>query len=152
MNKPFSEKLNRFVYDWWMANKLSFKYYDTPQFQLNNSKETFDSFKAEYILNKTVPMWNDGCTVNIFGSAEINAMFRSWHDFMHVITDNDFTLQGEIETYKVQVEMLPKEWEYERLLLQAEIIGQGIHYSFSDKTISDQRAFARNYIKAFQTV
>ena len=149
MNNPFSERLNGFILRWWTNNAQHFKMYDSPQFQLDNAGETFKSFTREWTLNKTIPMWNDGCTNNIFGSAEINAMFRAWHDYMHVTTGNDFTLQGEIKTYKIQVEMLPTHWTYERMLLQAEIVGQGIHYTFSDKIISDQREFARNYLKTF---
>lgn len=146
-NRAFSSRLNRFIYDWWMSNCASFKFYNSPQFQLDNAGETFESFTREWTLNKTIPMWDDLCDNNIFGDSRINAMFRAWHDYMHVTTGNDFTLQGEINTYKIQVEMLPKDWTYERMLLQAEIVGQGVHYTFSDKIISNQREFARNYIK-----
>lgn len=146
-NRAFSSRLNSFIYSWWTNNSQYFKMYDSPQFQLDNASETFESFTREWTLNKTIPMWNDGSKENIFNSAEINAMFRAWHDYMHVTTGNDFTLQGEINTYKIQVEMLPKDWTYERMLLQAEIVGQGVHYTFSDKIISNQREFARNYIK-----
>lgn len=149
MFKPFSQRLNNFILHWWVGNASHFKMYNSPQFQLDNAKETFESFTKEWNLNKTIPMWNDNSKENIFGNAEINAMFRAWHDYMHVVTGNDFTLQGEINTYQIQVEMLPKHWTYERMLLQAEIVGQGIHYTFSDKIISDQREFARNYLKTF---
>ena len=147
MHKPFSPRLNEFISNWFFKNTSYFKFYEEPQFQLDNSKETFESFTREWNSNKTIPMWNDGSDNNVFGNAQVNAMFRAWHDYMHVTTGNDFTLQGEIETYKIQVEMLPKDWVYERMILQAEIVGQGIHYTFSDKTILDQRAFSRNYIK-----
>lgn len=145
-NYPFSHRLNNFILRWWTNNASSFQMYDKPQFDLNDAQATFEYFKEHWRLYKTIPMWNDGSECNIFGCPNINAMFRAWHDYMHVVTDNNFTLEGEIRTFNVQKRMIPKHWKLEKLLMQAEIVGQGIWYTFSNKTIPNQRTFALDYI------
>lgn len=145
-NIPYSPRLNDFVLDWFEQNKHFFHVYETSQFNLDDANLSFNYFKEHFKLHGTIPMWYDSNEDNIFGSTEVNAKFRAWHDYMHIVNGFDFSLEGEIKTYHKQQKLLPKMWYWERLLLQSEIIGQGIYYTFSDKTIESQRAFALDFI------
>lgn len=145
--KPFSKRLNNFVLNWFEENKDYFEVFSEPQFNLDDADETFIRFKEHWLKTGKIPMWYDDNYDNTFGNREVNAKFRAWHDYMHVITDNDFSLLGEIKTFNKQKRLLPKDWEYERLILRAEIVGQAEHYSKSKEPIKSQREFATNYIK-----
>ena len=148
-NFPFSHRLNNFVLNWFNVNIDLFQVYDQSQFDFSNAENTFKEFKAHFESKGTIPMWYDDNQCNIFGSTIVNAMFRAWHDYIHVITNNNFSLEGEINSFNFQKEFLPKEWRFEIELLEAEIVGQGIHYTeFPDKPIENQREFALNYIKS----
>lgn len=147
--KSLSPRLNAFILDWFEANINLFQVYDKSQFNLSNVEQTFQEFTNHFKEFGTVPMWFDvNQSVNIFGCSEVNSKFRAWHDYMHVITCNGFTIEGEVRTFNRQKRQLPKDWLWEKLLLEAEIVGQGFHYTFSDKSISNQRAFALQYIGA----
>lgn len=147
-NHPFSQRLNTFILSWFETYVDYFQVYDKSQFDFSNAEQTFRDFTEHYQTKGTIPMWYDDNENNIFGSTVVNAMFRAWHDYIHVMTDNNFSLEGEINSFKVQSKMLPADWAFEIELLEAEIVGQGIHYTnFPDVIISDQRNFALNYIK-----
>ena len=143
-----SPRLNEFILNWFEQNQDLFTVYDKPQFNLDDADGTFYAFLQHWNTNKTIPMWYDDNQDNIFGSTEVNAKFRAWHDYVHVMTRNDFSLQGEINSYKYQRTFLPMEWSWERMLLQAEIVGQAMHYCSSKEPIASQRDFALNYINS----
>lgn len=148
-NHPLSPRLNEFVLNWFEQNKDLFMVYPVPQFNLADADGTFNYFVEHWKIYGKIPMWFDDNQDNIFGSTEVNAKFRAWHDYIHVITKNDFSLQGEINSYKYQREMIPSSWVWERALMQAEIVGQGIYYSSNSEPIPSQRMFALNYIKSY---
>ena len=92
-------------------------------------------------------MWYDNNYDTIFANREVNAKFRAWHDWMHIKTNNNFSLEGEKAVYAIQSKMLPKSWQFEKLLLKSEIVGQAEYYSENTTPIPDQRKFTLNYIK-----
>lgn len=148
-NHPFSVRLNKFILNWFEVNVDLFQVYDKSQFDFSDAEQTFKEFTEHYQKFGTVPMWYDDNKNNIFGSTEVNAKFRAWHDYIHVITDNNFSLEGERNSFNFQKEFLPDDWIFEIELLEAEIVGQGIHYTnFPEVLIQDQRRFALNYIKS----
>lgn len=148
MNNPFSQRLNSFILSWFDTHKEFFQVYEKSQFDFSDAEQTFREFTEHYQSKGTIPMWYDDNENNIFGSIEVNAKFRAWHDYIHVITDNNFSLIGEIASFNFQKEMIPQDWKFEIELLEAEIVGQGIHYTNNpDVIIGDQRNFALNYIK-----
>ncbi len=150
MNKhPLSARLNEFILNWFEQNRDLFHVYDKPQFDLSNADASYQYFRDHWASYKTIPMWYDDNEDNIFGSTEVNAKFRAWHDYIHVTTKNDFSLQGEINSFRVQRQALPVTWRWERALMEAEIVGQGMHYSSSNEPIPSQRMFALNYINAY---
>lgn len=144
--KPFSVRLNAFVWLWFKDNRKLFKVYKKSQFNFDDVTETFTIFTEHFKKYGTIPMWYDDNEDNIFADCEINAKFRAWHDYIHVVNGFDFSLCGEVKSYVAQVKSLPKDWKYERQLMEAEIVGQGIHYTQSNEPIQSQRDFAINYI------
>lgn len=148
MHKPFSPYLNKFITDWFTKNQHLFSQYSEPQFDFNDVNATFQAFQDHWYSKGTIPMWYDDNEDNIFASTTVNGMFRAWHDFIHIITGNDFTLQGEINSYEVQQAFLPADWKYEKSLMKAEIIGQAEFYTANPKgKIDSQRKFTQNYMK-----
>lgn len=152
--QPFSSRLNQFILDWWERNKHLFSQYSTPQFIPDDADKTFDVFTQHWKQKGTIPMWYDENDDNIFASREVNAKFRAWHDFIHVMTGNDFSLQGEINSYEVQQSFIPREWEWERALMKAEIVGQAEYYTKNGmgSPIPSQREFALNYIESLTSL
>jgi hypothetical protein len=144
-----SPRLNTFILKWFEQNSHLFCVYDEPQFRLEDADTSYHAFREHFKKHGTIPMWYDNNEDNIFGSTEVNAKFRAWHDYIHVSSRNDFSLQGEIMSFRIQRRALPVEWRWERALMEAEIIGQGMHYSSSSEVIPSQRQFALNYIKTF---
>ena len=46
--KPFSQRLNQFILDWFESNKNLFTVYESSQFVLEDTQETFLRFKRHY--------------------------------------------------------------------------------------------------------
>lgn len=145
--KPFSKRLNTFIEEWFEQNKDKFTIYPESQFDFKDIDDTFKRFTDHYREFQTIPMWYDDNKDNIFADTVINAKFRAWHDYMHVLYDFDFSLNGEINTYNEQQKLLPLEWELERKLMYCEIVEQAKHYSSGGETIKNQRKFTKNYLK-----
>ena len=144
--KPFSQRLNNFIIEWFEANKDKFKVYQSSQFNLDDADETFKRFSDHYRDYKTIPMWYDNNEDNIFADTTVNAKFRAWHDYLHVIRNADFSLEGEKRVYTYQQSFLPLDWEFEKKLMYCEIVKQAEFYSAGGKKIENQREFTRNYL------
>lgn len=144
--KPFSERLNRFIKDWYSLNCEKFRVYDKSQFDFTNIEDTFKRFTKHYKQHNSIPIWYDDNEDNIFGDIKINGKFRAWHDYFHILLNADFTLEGEKKVYEHQQALLPKDWGFERKLMYCEIVKQAEHYSSGGKTIKDQRLFTKNYL------
>lgn len=146
-NLPFSQRLNKFVLDWFDQNKELFETFPESQFNFGNITETFEAFTKHFQETGKVPMWYDDNYDNIFANREVNAKFRAWHDYIHVSNGFDFTLCGEIKSFNEQRKALPEAWELERMLMEAEIVGQAMHYTMHpDKPIESQRNFTIEYL------
>jgi hypothetical protein len=145
--KPFSLRLNKFVENWFEQNKDKFVVYPESKFNFSDAGTTFKEFTDHYKEKGTVPMWFDDNEDNTFGSTVVNAKFRAFHDYMHVVTGNDFSLGGEKKVYEIQQAMLPKDWELERQIMYCEIVKQAEHYSKDGaEPIKNQREFTREYL------
>ena len=145
--KPFSKRLNHFIESWFEANKDKFTVYQESQFNFDNAEETFNLFTEHYRDFKTIPMWYDHNEDNIFADTTVNAKFRAWHDYCHILLSFNFSLSGEIEVYNYQQFLLPLRWMFERKLIYCEIVKQAEHYSSGGKTIKNQRKFTKKYLK-----
>lgn len=144
--RPFSQQLNNFIEVWFAQNNEKFKQYQESQFNLDDADETFKRFSAHYKDYNTIPMWYDQNEDNIFADTIVNAKFRAWHDYCHILLGADFSLAGEKRVYTYQQSLLPLDWEFERKLMYCEIVKQAEHYSSGGKTIGNQREFTRNYL------
>lgn len=144
--KPFSKRLNGFVNDWFDKNQDKFTVYQESQFTFGDAENTFKLFAKHYKDHSTVPMWYDDNEDNIFADTRVNAKFRAWHDYNHVILGCDFSLKGEIKTYSHQQSSLPIDWDYERKLMYCEIVKQAEHYSSGGGIIENQREFTKSYL------
>jgi len=149
--KPFSKRLNTFIDEWFEQNKDKFTVYEESQFDFIDIDSTFKRFKDHYSEFKTIPMWFDDNADNIFADTSINAKFRAWHDYSHILVDADFSLSGEIETYHYQQSLLPLDWEFERKLMYCEIVEQAKHYSSGGETIKNQREFTQKILGTIST-
>ena len=145
--KPFSKRLNHFIDIWFAQNSEKFTVYKESQFNFEDTDETFKLFTEHYKKYNTIPLWYDDNEDNIFGDTLINAKFRAWHDYCHILLSCNFSLEGEIEVYTFQQAMLPDDWEYEKQLMYCEIVGQAEHYSSGGEKIKDQRTFTDNFLK-----
>jgi hypothetical protein len=146
--KPFSEKLNSFIVDWFENNRDKFSTYEKSQFNFDDVEQTYKDFKDHYDKLGTVPMWFDTNEDNIFGDIEVNAKFRAWHDYYHVLLSKGFSLSDEKEVYEEQQKLLPKDWDFERRLLYCEIVKQAEFYTENKKKkIKNQRKFTKEFLK-----
>ncbi len=145
--KPFSERFNKFILDWHLANGDKFDLYDTKQFDSENIEATYNFYVAHYELKGTIPMWDDQDNRNIFGSSLINSYFRGWHDLVHILNGFKFDFEGEVKSYQVQAKELPEDWYFERQLMFCEIVGQAAHYSAGGEPIRDQREFTKKHLQ-----
>ena len=67
-----------------------------------------DSFKSDGLRHREV--WNGASDSTIFDSDEQNFRARAVHDYIHLITYNDFTPDGERATCEQQVRWMESAW------------------------------------------
>lgn len=136
---PFSRRLNE-----WIVNRTK-----DIKFVAGNFEEVdFETFKNESIANGFMKISNTNCEGTIFGDANINVLFRVWHDAIHIELNEDFDYMSEARVCFKQIAELPEDWHFEKQLLQIEIIGQASYHAKTGNFVDDQRAFT---IKVLET-
>ena len=152
IQRPFSVGLNRAI-DEIVARVL-------PQGFDVDEKSTYLDVVGYWKRTGRIAVSDLYCDSNIFGSVEMNVKFRAWHDWTHVCWGNDFTLVGEINTCVQQEKMLDSLKGRTRVqkqlwarLLWEEIVGQAEYFEQHRDFPSNQRAFAKAYLKnPFNTI
>jgi hypothetical protein len=127
----------------------------------------FAAMKADYRARGSIKINVDYSTGTVFGDPTINWLFRAWHDACHLITDGDFSREGE---YKAMLEMWRQIDEYPGLdntfwpmmgyntvlgvthrewfkrIVYAEVIGQFDEYAKTGHFPQEQYAFVEHYL------
>jgi hypothetical protein len=118
----------------------------------SEAPDTLEKLNAYIAQHKRMLVWGGASDHTIFGSAEVNWAFRSWHDWTHWRYQTPFTPQGEIETAERQCEDLLKVYgdcsqtrEFIKLI-RAEIVGQTRHFVQHGCFPTDQVAFVKAYL------
>lgn len=134
---PFSQRLNDFI----ISKTENLKY------ELVNEEYDYDYLYNYYIdSNRFIinPNNNDN---NIFGDSKINILFRVWHDKIHFENNYKFDLKGELQCYLKHIVELPKDFELEKKLLFAEIVGQTLFFEENNRFPDNQREFTIKFLK-----
>lgn len=138
---PFSQRLNDFICAWFEQNKEKFIFTDVDDFNENDIEATFEAHKKRYRETKKIHIWTGAGENTIFGSPEVNAKFRAWHDYIHIIYNLGYSITEESIVCDIQRDMLPKEWSFENRLIECEIKGQAYYFYKQNKFVKDQRHF-----------
>lgn len=105
---------------------------------------SIDEVIRNYHERGIVTVWSGASDATIFGDASVNYAFRAWHDLTHILTGNNFTLQGETITALHQIATLPQ--GIARIVL-IEVIGQASHYFQHGHFPSNQIHFTMDALK-----
>jgi len=147
-NVPFSKRLNQFIRDWYNTyrHSINFQLDDTDDFDGTDLEGTFQKHLKRFNEENTIQIWKGGSSITIFADAELNHMFRCWHDYTHMVNQLRYDLAGESEVASIQASQLPMDWGYERALINSEIVGQALYFTRYGEFIDDQRAFTVQYL------
>lgn len=147
---PFSERLNEWIKDWFSKHMKCFHFVDTDDFDESDIEGTFKKHKQRWEREGVIHIWTGASDKTIFGDAGINIYFRAWHDYLHLKHDLGYDFIGETAVAQIQMAMLPKEWHFERMLVNSEVVGQALYFMKHGKFIEDQRKFTITFLETGQ--
>jgi hypothetical protein len=113
---------------------------------------SYESLMAEYERRGRITVWNGASDRTIFDDPDINIMFRSWHDWCHIMGRHDFSLQGENEAAKMQCRMVIDRYgdsvDSQRWcnIIMAEVVGQALYEAQNGRFPDDQMAFTKTWL------
>jgi hypothetical protein len=117
--------------------------------QFSSFEAMRDDFAAFGVLTVNV----EHSDHTIFGSPDINWLFRAWHDSQHIEANADFSPEGEhiaASFQQSQIAMLqgPNMEDKRRwiALIDAEVNGQGEYFATHGEFPTDQRTFVVDYL------
>lgn len=116
-----------------------------------DAPETLQQIRDHLDAGKRMVVYAEGSDESIYGDAQVNYAFRAWHDWCHYITNNDFTVKGELGVYNYQMAMLAARFGkvgYWSRLLYADVVGQRLYYLLHHRYVDDQRGFVATYLNA----
>ena len=143
--KPLSRRLNNFIKEWFKMHSKSFEFVDDDSFE--EGEQWYIDWRSNFKKTGKIKVWKGASGTSIYGSPIVNNYARAWHDWCHYWGEFDFTPEQELEVCEMQQRGLPKDWHFEKLLLQAETLGQQEHLAQYGKFPEDQRAFTIDYLK-----
>lgn len=111
-----------------------------------NPIEYFEYMKKMYREEKKIQIWTGGTDNNIYGSPEMNYLFRFWHDHTHIVTNHGFTAEEEIKVGQIQQLCIVTN-NYDRLLVGADVTGQVVYHSMYGEFPTNQREFCIKYLE-----
>ncbi|MCW3159692.1 hypothetical protein [Chryseobacterium oryctis] len=144
---PFSSRLNDWISEWYEKHKSIFEFVDDDDFNSKDIKETLDRYVKLYNETGRIRIWTGGSELTIFGSAQMNHLFRAWHEFTHIIHQSGFDFAGESIVASIQISELPSDWILEKELIIIEILGQNQYYSKHKRFLINQRKYCVDYLK-----
>jgi hypothetical protein len=115
--------------------------------------DTLDKITSYHTNTGNLLVWSGASDNTIFGDAQVNYMFRAWHDFIHIKHQLPFTQQGEHEVMLIQQQnvmamedLSDDEKRFVCLILEAEVDGQIEELKQTGKFVEDQVQFTLNYL------
>ena len=150
-NVPFSETLNAEIdrlTSQIMADGYIMELVDHDPF--NDDADPADYF--QYMLKlfreeKRIQIWTGGTDNNIYGSAEMNYLFRFWHDYVHLAYNLGFDPMDEIKVSQIQQAQAIGCTNDDLLLINADITGQVIYFAMFGEFPVNQRKFVIEYLE-----
>lgn len=147
MPAPFDRGFNAAVLH--IASRLFPTGYDVA----DKAPGSFDALKAHVARTGRMLVWSGASDDTIFADREVNWAFRAWHDWCHLSGGFDFTLAGETEAAKMQIEhvraLYGRRPDWERIIW-AEVVGQATYFRDQGKFPAEQRAFTESYVRHMQ--
>ena len=143
---PFSGSLNDFLIEWFESKKDIFVFTDEDDFNADDIEGTFKAHKKRFKETGKIHIWT-GCSENsVFGSSRVNHIFRAWHDYTHIVNGLGYSITEEAIVCDIQKDQLPKDWYFEKDLVDCEIRGQAHYFFINNRFITDQRRFTINWM------
>ena len=96
-----------------------------------------------------LPVSNLHCWSTIYTTPEVNMQFRYWHDMLHCMRREDFSLKGELAIGALHCGSAAREFgrgSLEYKLMLADTIGQTVHEAMTGAFPGDQREFCFNFV------
>jgi hypothetical protein len=144
-NCPFSGRLNTFIKEY-IDDLINCNLIKGIEYTDKDNYDTLEKITNHFKETGNIIVSTIGTDNNIFGNRETNLLFRVWHDFIHIKYQYDFSLNGESLTAFKQVSELQTSWNFEKMLLMTEIIGQWLYFNKYNDFIVDQRKFTIDYL------
>ncbi len=144
--KPIDPKLNEAILR--IARTINPRGYGVSQ----NPPSSYDALVAHLDAGKRMVVFDGGSDQTIYASPQVNHAFRAWHDHCHGVGHNDFSIEGEIATWKMQCLHLylscgrTLRTRYWAQLLHAEVVGQRLYFARHKNYIHNQRAFVETFL------
>lgn len=114
----------------------------------------FAAMRADYDARGIIAVNVDHSENTIFGAASVNWQFRAWHDMAHIATNAPFTAEGERAAGAYQMEQIRARYGYSAdtyrwcAIIDAEVNGQVAYFFEHGEFVTDQFAYAVEYLRA----
>jgi len=118
------------------------------------SCDTLEKITSYYDRTGKLLVWRGESDTTIFSLPDFNYLFRAWHDYHHITKQLPFDTEGEsmVATYQAQdihALALPAHVKHFCIaLIDCEVNGQIEHYNQTGEFLSNQKAFACDYMQA----
>lgn len=111
--------------------------------------ETYNDL-CKAAIDQIIPIADYGSNESIYSSAEVNGMFRFWHDVLHLEHGHSFSMKGETAVAELHLEwaVLNGLSPLARAILWADTYGQVCYYDRHKQFVSNQKAFVREYVQS----
>lgn len=138
--EPLSASLDRYIRarvselasrGWWWA-------------VTDDAPETYAELRARFERYGYIPISGASSQTSIYGSPSTNVLFRVWHDYLHIVYRQDFSVAGEMEIARRHVDELSH--PRDKALIWADTAGQVEYYRRFGEFPTDQRAFVLDYL------
>lgn len=144
---PFSDRLNAWVKVWYEAMSEVFVFTDEDDFDSNDAEGTLARHIRRYRKTGKIHVWKGASDNTIFGNTIINWYFRAWHDYIHITQGLGYDFAGEVAVANIQAAQLPDSWDFERRLVNSEVVGQALYHEKYQTFVEDQRGFTITFLK-----
>jgi hypothetical protein len=149
ITEPFSKRLNDFIRG--KAEEIkehtTFLVCGKDDFDENDIEGTFQRHLKRWETDREIQIWTGGSSCTIFGDPHVNALFRFWHDYIHLSRGLGYSLADEIAVAEIQKAELPSHWVLERELIHADVSLQALYHERHKEFVDDQRKFVYCYLK-----
>ena len=143
---PISQRLNDFIELWFEEKKDLFSFVSVDDFNPADIEGTLKKHIKRFEETKKINIWTGCSDKTIFASDEINHKFRAWHDFYHITKNLSYFEEGEKKVCELQKNDLPKNYNFEKTLLDIEIVGQVEFFKEKNDFPINQHKFCKDFL------